>query len=122
MKKDEGKKDDKKKKEEEKKDPLEKIKEEDKYVKQSKTDPWRVEYYRHMDEEDWLKDTPKGYELDEDEFEYDPVLTEEKLAKFREEIEEDIVKEGGKMATEAEHKLNYDEKPYSRYYKPKGLV
>jgi hypothetical protein len=48
-----------------------------------------------MDEEDWMKETDKsmkGYELDEDEYGYDEILKEEKLAKFREELEEEIVK------------------------------
>ena len=63
--------------------------------KNSLTDPWREGHYRFMDEEDWMKETDKsmkGYELDEDEYEYDEILKEEKLAKFREELEEEIVK------------------------------
>jgi hypothetical protein len=35
-----------------------------------------------LDEEDFLKETDKsfkGYELDEDEYEYEPILKEEKL-------------------------------------------
>ena len=45
--------------------------------KNSLNDPWREGHYRFMDEQDWLDETKnatKGYELDEDEFEYEPVL------------------------------------------------
>ena len=78
--------------------------------KNSLEDPWREGHYRFMDEQDWLDETnknTKGYELDEDDFEYTPVLQEEKLAKFREELEEEIVARAKKDAKEAEHKLHH---------------
>jgi hypothetical protein len=79
-----------------------------------------------MDEEDWMNETDKsmkGYELDDEDYGYDEVLKEEKLAKFREDLEEEIIAKAKVDAKEAEHKLHHTQVEDSRYRSPKaGLV